>query len=197
MLVTDDGRLASLARSMRAHGWTRDMHNRSEFEAANPRIDPRFLFANLGYNLRPTELQAAFGLVQLRRLNEFNNQRRRNARYLLEKLSDLADHIKFVTEQEGARSTWFGFTVMLRDGATRRALSRHLEANGIATRPIVAGNLAVQPAFRDTLHRTVGSLNNATSVGERGLFIGNHPNLSREHLDHIADKFNEFFRAEN
>ncbi|MEY2532094.1 MAG: CDP-4-dehydro-6-deoxyglucose reductase, partial [bacterium] len=68
MLVTDDDELADLARSMRAHGWTRDMSNRDELEAASPWIDPRFLFVNLGYNLRPTELQAAFGLVQLGRL---------------------------------------------------------------------------------------------------------------------------------
>lgn len=197
MLVTDNDRLADLARSMRAHGWTRDMRNHAELEAANPWIDPRFLFVNLGYNLRPTELQAAFGLVQLRRIDDFNKQRRGNARYLLETLQDLSDRVSFVSEQEGARSTWFGFTVLLRDGPTRKALSRHLEANGIATRPIVAGNLAIQPAFRDSIHRTVGSLSNATSIGERGLFIGNHPNLTRGHLDHIADRFHEFFRAED
>jgi CDP-6-deoxy-D-xylo-4-hexulose-3-dehydrase len=193
MLVTDDDDLADLARSMRAHGWTRDMTNRDELEAASPWIDPRFLFVNLGYNLRPTELQAAFGLVQLRRLEEFNEQRHTNAQYLVQALSDLADELRFVTEQEGGRSTWFGFTVMTRDGETRRALSSFLESRKIATRPIVAGNLAVQPAFRDNPHRTVGTLVNATSVGERGLFIGNHPNLTQGHLDHIVRAFHDFF----
>lgn len=195
MLVTDDDRLAELARSMRAHGWTRDMRSRTEIEAANPWIDPRFLFVNLGYNLRPTELQAAFGLVQIKRLEEFNQQRRENARYLLDALADLSGHMGFVTEQEGARSTWFGFTVMLHDAATRVALSRHLEADGIATRPIVAGNLAVQPAFRDNPHRTVGTLANATRIGERGLFIGNHPNMTEPHLDHISASFHRFFAS--
>jgi CDP-4-dehydro-6-deoxyglucose reductase, E1 len=193
MLVTDDDDLADLARSMRAHGWTRDMSNRTELEAASPWIDPRFLFVNLGYNLRPTELQAAFGLVQLRRLEEFNEQRHANAQYLVQALSDLSGELRFVTEQQGGRSTWFGFTVMTRDGDTRRALSRFLEDRKIATRPIVAGNLAVQPAFRDNPHRTVGTLVNATSVGERGLFIGNHPNLTQGHLDHIVKAFHDFF----
>jgi CDP-6-deoxy-D-xylo-4-hexulose-3-dehydrase len=193
MLVTDDDRLASLARSMRSHGWTRDMAERPELEAANPWIDPRFLFVHLGYNIRPMEVQAAFGLVQLRRLDEFNEQRRHNARALLEALRDLGDELEFVAEQEGGRSTWFGFTVMTKDAATRKALSDHLEARGIETRPIVAGNLAIQPAFRDSPHRTVGSLANATGVGQRGLFIGNHPNLDERRLDHITAAFRSFF----
>ena len=195
MVVTDDDRLADLARSMRAHGWTRDMSNREELETASPWIDPRFLFVNVGYNLRPMEIQAAFGLVQLRRLEEFNEQRRENARYLVDGLADLSGELEFVTEQEGGRSTWFGFTVMLRDSDKRRALSAHLESRKIATRPIVAGNLAVQPAFRDNPHRTVGSLRGATRVGERGLFVGNHPNLTRAHLDHIIAAFHDFFAS--
>lgn len=193
MVVTDDDHLAELARSIRAHGWTRDMRSGRDIEAANPWIDPRFLFVHLGYNLRPMELQAAFGLVQLGRLAEFNEQRRANADYLLEALADLSDELEFVTEQAGARSTWFGFAVMTKDATTRRALCDHLEARKIATRPIVAGNLAVQPAFRDNAHRTVGSLANATHVGERGLFVGNHPNLTRGHLDHVVEGFRSFF----
>ena len=193
MLVTDDDRIADLARSMRAHGWTRDMVNREDVEAANPWIDPRFLFVNVGYNLRPMELQAAFGVVQLKRLESFNDSRRANAAYLLDAMAGLSQHLEFVTEQRGGRSTWFGFTVMTANGDVRRRLSAHLEERGVATRPIVAGNLAVQPAFRDNPHRTVGHLTGATQVGERGLFIGNHPNLSREQLDHIVESFESFF----
>lgn len=193
MLVTDDARVADLARSIRAHGWTREMVHRNEVEAANPWIDPRFLFVNVGYNLRPMELQAAFGLVQLKRLESFNESRRTNAEYLLAAMKPLAPHLEFVTEQQGGRSTWFGFTVMAESGEVRRRLSAHLEARGVATRPIVAGNLAVQPAFRDNPHRTVGHLAGATQVGERGLFVGNHPNLSREQLDHIVESFSSFF----
>ncbi len=193
MLVTDDDRMADLARSIRAHGWTRDMSNRQEFEDANPWVDPRFLFVNIGYNLRPMEVQAAFGLVQLDRLADFNDRRRANAQYLLESMSGLSGHLRFVTEQAGARSSWFGFAVMTKDARTRHALCDHLEARSIATRPIVAGNLAVQPAFRDSRHRTVGALTNATRIGERGLFVGNHPNLSTAHLDHIVRGFRSFF----
>ena len=193
MLVTDDDDLADLARSMRSHGWTRDMANREELESASPWIDPRFLFVHLGYNLRPMEVQAAFGLVQLKRLEEFNEARRRNARRLLAGLTDLGGRLEFIAEQEGGRSTWFGFPVIAETAETRSALASHLEQNKIETRAIVAGNLAVQPAFRDSPHRTVGSLANATAIGQRGLFIGNHPRLDDRRIDHIVDTFHSFF----
>ena len=193
MLVTNDERIANVARSLRAHGWTRDMTDRAEIEAANPWIDPRFLFVHAGYNLRPMEIQAAFGLVQLRRLEEFNEARRRNAQRLIAALSHLEGDLEFIAEAEGGRSTWFGFPVMVKDAQTRVALSGHLEERGIETRPIVAGNLAVQPAFRGSPHRTVGSLANATAIGQRGLFIGNHPNLDDRRVDHIVESFGSFF----
>jgi CDP-6-deoxy-D-xylo-4-hexulose-3-dehydrase len=194
MLVTDDDDLANLARSMRAHGWTRDMSNKSELESASPWIDSRFLFVHLGYNLRPMETQAAFGLVQLRRLEEFNEARRRNAQKLLGALSGI-EGLRLVAEQQGGRSTWFGFAVVAEDGPTRNALSAHLESKGIETRAIVAGNLTVQPAFRDSPHRTVGSLANATTIGQQGLFVGNHPRLDDRRLDHIAESFRSFFAS--
>jgi CDP-6-deoxy-D-xylo-4-hexulose-3-dehydrase len=193
MLVTNDDRLADLARSLRAHGWSRDMVGRERVEAANPGIDPRFLFVNLGYNLRPMETQAAFGLVQLRRLDEFNDRRRANARFLSEALRPYADRLRLVNEQEGGRSTWFGFSVIAENGATRDRLRDHLEARRIATRPIVAGNLALQPAFCDSPRRVVGSLEVATRIGERGLFIGNHPSLTEGQLEHIVKAFRDFY----
>lgn len=191
MLVTDDDDLADLARSVRAHGWTRDMSHRTDLEAANPSIDPRFLFVHLGYNLRPTEISAAFGLVQLDRLDGFNAQRRANASYLLDALSGVRG-LRFVSEQPGGRSTWFGFAVITDDARTRAALGAHLESHGVATRPIVAGNLASQPAFRDAPHRTVGPLPHATDIGATGLFVGNHPDLTTAHLDHVAATVRRF-----
>jgi dTDP-4-amino-4,6-dideoxygalactose transaminase len=195
MLVTGDARIADLARSMRAHGWTRGLTNREELETASPWIDPRFLFVHIGYNLRPMELQAAFGSVQLERLDEWNDARRDNAERLLSELAGLGDgEVSFVTEQPGGRSTWFGFAVITKDAETRKALSKHLEAAKIETRPLVAGNLAVQPAFRDSPHRAVGSLHNASSIGQQALYIGNHPDLDERRMGHIVETFRSFFR---
>lgn len=195
MVITDDDRLNDLARSLRAHGWSRDMSTRPQLEAANPSIDPRFLFVNVGYNLRPMETQAAFGLEQLRRLPEFNDRRRENAHRIAEALHPYTDRLTLINEQEGGRSTWFGFTVITESAEQRVALTEHLESRNIATRPVVAGNLALQPAFKDNVHRTVGTLENATSVGERGLFIGNHPSLTDGQLEHIATAFRDFYEG--
>jgi CDP-6-deoxy-D-xylo-4-hexulose-3-dehydrase len=192
MLVTDDDELADLARSIRAHGWTRDMRARERIEAENPDIDPRFLFVHLGFNLRPMEIQAAFGLVQLGRLEEFNASRRRNSDRMNAALADIPD-LQLVTEQEGGRSVWFGFPLLVRDPAQRAALSSHLEERGIETRPIVAGNLLAQPAFRDRPHRSTGPLPNATQVAERGLFVGNHPGVEDSKIDQLAEAIRSFF----
>ena len=193
MVITDSDELNDLARSLRAHGWSRDMSTRAQLEAENPAVDPRFLFVNVGYNLRPMEVQAAFGLVQLRRLGEFNRRRRENAIHLAQALRPYGDRIRLVNEQEGGRSTWFGFSVIAESAEQRVALRDHLEARNIATRPIVAGNLALQPAFKDSPHRTVGDLETATRIGERGLFIGNHPSLTDAQLEHIVGAFRSFF----
>ncbi len=196
MVVTDDDELNDLARSLRAHGWSRDMSTRPQLEADNPNIDPRFLFVNVGYNLRPMEVQAAFGLVQLQRLAEFNERRRSNAEFLTEALHTYSDRIRLINEQEGGRSTWFGFSVITESAEQRTRLCDHLEARNIATRPIVAGNLALQPAFRNNPHRTIGDLEVATRVGERGLFIGNHPSMTEAQLQHVVGAFREFFTGD-
>lgn len=193
MVVTDDQQLADLVRSLRAHGWTRELSNREQIERANPQIDPYFLFINVGYNMRPMESQAAFGEVQLRRLVEFNEQRRANWLILDTALKKYGDRLRLVNEQQGGHSTWFGFSVILPDGDTRARLRDHLESRKIATRPIVAGNLALQPAFRENPHRIVGDLAVASSIGERGLFIGNHPSLTAAQLEHIVAAFDDFF----
>lgn len=195
MVVTDDDRLNDLALSLRAHGWSRDMSTRPQLEQSNPSIDPRFLFVNVGYNLRPMETQAAFGIAQLKKLESFNDARRRNAHRIADALHPYSDRLRLINEQEGGRSTWFGFSVITESSEQRVALRDHLEGRGIATRPIVAGNLALQPAFKDAPHRVVGDLDNATRVGERGLFIGNHPSLTEGQLEHIVRAFRDFYDA--
>src|SRR3954462_2601908 len=75
MVVTNDDDLAELLRCLRAHGWTRHLRNRAAIEARHPELDPRFLFVNTSFNLRPTEIQAALGLEQLRKLDRFNQRR--------------------------------------------------------------------------------------------------------------------------
>jgi len=87
MLVTNNDSIDEIAKMLRAFGWTRETKNKEHINSKFPKIDPRFLFVNLGYNLRPTEIQGAFGLNQITKLDEFIKIRRDNAKYWNDRLS--------------------------------------------------------------------------------------------------------------
>jgi CDP-6-deoxy-D-xylo-4-hexulose-3-dehydrase len=195
MVVTNDNDLAELMRCMRAHGWTRHMKTRSVVEAKYPEIDSRFLFVNTGFNLRPTEINAAFGLKQIEKLRGFNQARVRNAEFWNKEFAQLiqAGHFHPMKTTAGTSSTWFGYPVICRDRKVRAQLGSHLEKNGIETRPIICGNLARQPAFKLIPHRIAGKLTGADEIMDCGLFWGSHPVMSQEDLDYVAATVKGFF----
>jgi CDP-6-deoxy-D-xylo-4-hexulose-3-dehydrase len=197
MVVTNNDDLADLLRCLRAHGWTRHMHSRRALEAQHPEIDPRFLFVNIGYNLRPTELQAAFGLHQLPRLDGFNRRRKQLAAAFQAGLQGLKDDLQLIEATPGADHTWFGFPVLLRErhAARRQEFSQHLESHRIETRPIIAGNLAVQPALKLFPHRLGGSLPNAEAILHRGIYWGSHPHMTEAEVNHVVQTVTRFFRS--
>lgn len=189
MIVTDDDELAELLRVLRAHGWTRHLKNRAAVEAKHPEVDPRFLFINTGFNVRPTEINAAFGLQQLKKLSQFNKRRQEIARHWCDKLSAHIEsgQITPMRPTELADCTWFGFPVLCQTPALRQKLQQHLEKNHIETRPIICGNLARQPAFKTIKHRVAGSLSGADKVHDCGLFWGSHPMMSDAEVDYVVD----------
>jgi CDP-6-deoxy-D-xylo-4-hexulose-3-dehydrase len=170
MIVTGDEALADAMRSLRAHGWVRERADRAAWAARCPEIDPRFLFVSAGYNLRPTEIAGAFGLVQAKRLPVWLARRRANHTAWCETLADLVD---VFPEAAGTEHAGFAFPMLARDD--RAGLMAHLEANGIETRPISGSNLARQPAFeRVPGARAPVPLPVADRVHTHGLFVGNH-----------------------
>ena len=195
MITTDDDEFAELLRCLRAHGWTRHMSNRKEIEARYPHIDPRFLFINVGYNLRATEIQAAFGLHQLPKLADFNVRRRQIAHQLLERLQSVRE-LDFIAPTADTEHTWFGFPVLMKpEFADRHAgFVAHLEKNGIETRPIIAGNLAVQPALQLFPHRLGGPLPGADRIQKTGVYWGSHPMMTQKQIDHIANQVLAYFK---
>jgi CDP-6-deoxy-D-xylo-4-hexulose-3-dehydrase len=194
MVVTDDGDLADLARMLRAHGWIRDVKRRPTVTDAP--IDERFLFVNLGYNLRPTELQGAFGLHQMPRLEPYIKVRRDNVEYWNAALRRHARWLRECPGRDGAgsRSVWFGYPITVRREApfTREALVAHLEGRGIATRPIMAGNFRDQPAIQLFPHRVAGSLERAEHVMRQSFFIGNHHAISEADRAYVVTCVDEF-----
>ncbi|MFZ5479716.1 MAG: DegT/DnrJ/EryC1/StrS family aminotransferase [Myxococcota bacterium] len=178
MVVTDDDALADAMRSLRAHGWIRERSDRDALAAASPEIDPRFLFVSAGYNLRPTDLAGAFGLVQDLRLDAWAARRRANH---AEWCRRLGGSVQVFPEPPGSRLAGFAFAMVADD---REGLARVLREHRIDTRPISGSNLARQPAFaRVPGARTAGPLPNADRLHEHGLFVGNSHAFGPAHAD--------------
>lgn len=169
-----------LLKCLRAHGWSREQSNRSELESANRHIDPRFLFVNVGYNLRPMEIQAAFGLEQLRRLDDMNHHRRANValiRSAFRQHPSWRGQLLFPQATADLDPCWFGFPFLVDPAIDLdyRRFTAELMRHGIDTRPIVSGNMALQPAVRHfDVELSLGPFTGAQAVHERGLFIGCH-----------------------
>ena len=194
MLVTGSDEIADLARVMRTYGWARPSASYDALAARNPEIDARFLFMAVGFNFRPTEIQAAFGIEQLAKLDAFNDARRRNAALWSERLAKYPKFIKLTRPAEGCLHTWFYYPFLVAEGApfTREHLSEHLESKGIETRTILTGNFVKQPAAEQLHYRVGGELPITESVMRRGIMFGNSGGLSQERAAQMADILCEF-----
>ena len=196
IICTDSDKIADLCRSMRAFGWVREMSDQEEFSALHPDIDARFLFRYPGFNVRPTEIHGAFLIHQLPKLEGFIEHRRKNAAYWNRELAQYGEYLQFQEERPGTRHVWFAFPVMVKPGApfTRKELQDFLEARGLETRPIEAGNMAVQPAMKYINHRIAGTLTNAQYIHDNGFFWGNHQGIGPVERELIVGYFTEFFQ---
>jgi CDP-6-deoxy-D-xylo-4-hexulose-3-dehydrase len=159
--------------------------------------DHKYVYSHLGYNLKATDLQAAIGLAQLARLEEFVAARRANHAFLSEALEPLAEHFVLPEPTPGSDPSWFGFALTVRPEApvTRNEVIARLEAAGVATRLLFAGNLLRQPAFADVEHRVVGSLANTDLVAAGSFWIGCYPGLGEAALTHAAEVLHACVRA--
>ena len=189
--ISKDFELAELMRIIRAHGWVRETKEPQKYFDSFPDIDERFLFVNLGYNLRLTEVGGAMGSVQLPKLEHFVKDRRKNSQTLLEGLKQFDSVLSFQKETPKGMHSWFGFPIIVSDNAlfTANKLREYLETNGIETRPIICGNIAQQPAVQMYSHRISGDLKHSSHVMNNGLAIACHQSLSEEACDHIIQIF--------
>ncbi len=197
MIVTDDDDFYEYLKAMRAFGWVRDLRDSKKFSEENPGIDPRFLFLTSGYNLRPTEIQGAFGIHQIKKLDKFIAMRRRNAQYWNKKLQSYEDMVILPREDPETRHVYFGYPLTLRKGAqvSREEMVAYLEKRGVETRPIMAGNILEQPVMRQLKHRAVGDLRNSRLIMRRSFFFGNHNGIGAEEREFIADCLVDFLNS--
>jgi len=157
--------------------------------------DHKYTYSHLGYNLKITDMQAACALAQLDRLEGFCEARRANFAYLSERLRSLEDVLLLPRATEHSDPSWFGFPLTLREscGVERVDLLRYLEGQRIGTRLLFAGNLVRQPYMQGRNFRISGTLDNTDVVMNRTFWLGVYPGLGRAHLDHMAERHEEFF----
>lgn len=195
--VTDDLQLAEMIRVLRAHGWVRELREPKVFYEKHPDIDKRFLFVNQGYNLRLTELQAAFGSVQLPKLAGFVDARRANTAAWQKDLARWSAFFSFQQETPKARSSCFGFPLVLKPDAPFGVadITDFLNKASIETRPIICGNIAEQPAMQLYEHRVVGDLRHSSNVMRRGFSFGNHQAIDAPARAYVSGKIAEFMKS--
>lgn len=193
MVVCKNAEDWDLLKCLRAHGWSRELSDREQIERANDEIDPRFLFVNTGYNLRPLEVQAAFGHCQLERLPSMNEMRNTNRARVISALQAhprWRGQLEFPVAPKDVAPVWFGLVALLnREIAPhRRRYLQHLSAHGVENRPVVSGNFTRQPAIRlFGLECDPSEFPGAEEINRRGFFFGLHTEyLADEKIERLV-----------
>ena len=177
-VVTDDEELYHILLCIRAHGWTRNLpkFNKVTGEKSDDHFEESFKFVLPGYNVRPLEMSGALGIEQLKKLPGFIETRRKNAK-LFQSL--FAEHPYIDIQQETGESSWFGFSLMIKENAPykRADIVKLLTKNGIECRPIVTGNFLKNTEVLEYFDYEIsGTFEAAQYLDEHGLFVGNHQN---------------------
>jgi CDP-6-deoxy-D-xylo-4-hexulose-3-dehydrase len=184
MIVTNDFELYDLLRSARSHGWIRDSARINNYPSYE---DKHYVFDMLGYNLRSTNINAAIGLVQLKKIDEFIKIRLKNHKYFLEKIKDTGLGYQRVNLDE---TSSFCFALIFKDRKERNFVLKELLSKGIESRPIVAGNLARQPVFKK-MHVKMDKTPMADLIDDCGIYIPNNQFITSEKIDYMLESINE------
>ncbi len=156
--------------------------------------DHKYVYSGLGYNLKPTDMQAAIGLAQIDKMDGFITSRRRNFASLYEGLKPLEEYLLLPQIDPRSNPSPFGFTVTVREGIDRRAIINHLEEANIETRLVFGGNILRQPGFLNIERRVPGSLAMSDEIMRRTFFVGVYPGLTEPMLDYMIETFHSFFK---
>ena len=155
--------------------------------------DHKYIYSHIGYNLKATDMQAAVGVAQLKKLPRFIERRRANFARLRRCLEPLEEQLILPEATPGSEPSWFGLPLTLREPSTvsRNALIEFLDSRRIGTRLLFGGNLLRQPAYRAIPHRQVGALEEADRVMRQTFWVGVYPGLTTTMLDYVAASLRE------
>ena len=153
--------------------------------------DHKYIYSHIGYNLKATDLQAALGVSQLKKLPSFIEARRKNFAKLKKNLESLSGFFLLPEAAPNSEPSWFGFPLAVREDAPfgRNEVIAHLEAHKVSTRLLFAGNLLRQPAYRQAPHRVSGDLKRSDFVMKQAFWVGVHPGLTAAMLDYMTGVF--------
>ena len=158
--------------------------------------DHKYVYSHFGYNLKATDMQAAIGCAQLEKFPSFVERRRHNFDRLLKALSGTEDRLILPVATEHSRPSWFGFLITCKDGADRNQIVSYIEARGVQTRMLFAGNLVKHPCFNEMReekrgYRVVGDLANTDRIMEKTFWVGVYPGMTDEMIDYMGKTIRE------
>ena len=192
MLVCNNSNNYNIVKSLRSHGWSRETNFHDHYRKKFKKIDDRFLFINSGYNLRPTEVQAAIAQNQFKRLNSFIKARKQNRSKIInniKKKSKWDNQFYFVNHSKKISPSWFGLPILINKKylSKKKKFFNLLKKNGIETRIIISGNFINQPSVKIyNLNSKNYNFPKAQEIENRGFFIGLHPKtISEKTLNHL------------
>ncbi len=158
--------------------------------------DHKYIFSHIGYNLKVTDMQAAIGVAQLKKLPGFIKKRKDNFLYYQTHLKPYEEFFILPETHPKADPCWFGFIITIKDRApfSRDDLVSHLEAKKVATRMLFSGNLVKQPAYINVPYRVADGLEETDRIMHRSFWIGVYPGLTREMQDYVLTVFEDFIK---
>lgn len=208
-VYTDDSKLSCIVQSFRDWGrdcWCPSGNDNTCKKRFTQQLgelpfgyDHKYIYSHFGYNLKVTDMQAAVGCEQLKKLPIFIEKRNRNWQFLRESLNDHATYLLLPEATDKSDPSWFGFpiTVIENTKFTRDEMVAHLESHGIQTRMLFAGNLIKHPCFDEMRktgkgYRIVGSLENTDTIMNQTFWIGVYPGITKQMATYMADNIKQF-----